>query len=195
MQRLTRRSVLAGLGAISALPFLAACQPKVVEKIVEKPVEKVVTQVVERVVEKPIERVVTRIIEKEVVVERVVTAMPAAKPSGEVTIYSGRKESLVGALLKRFEAQTGITTKVRYGGTAELAATILEEGSNSPADGLFAQDAGALGAISKEGMFTTLSDDLVNRVDPRFRSPKGEWVGVSGRARTVVYNTESHHAT
>ena len=175
MQRLTRRSVLAGLGAISALPFLAACQPQVVEKIVEKPVERVVTQ----------------IIEKEVVVERVVTAVPAAKPSGEVTIYSGRKESLVGALLKRFEAQTGITTKVRYGGTAELAATILEEGSNSPADGLFAQDAGALGAISKEGMFTKLSDDLVNRVDPRFRSPKGEWVGVSGRARTVVYNTES----
>ena len=59
MERLTRRSVLAGLGAISALPFLAACQPQVVEKIVEKPVEKVVTQVVERVVEKPIERVVT----------------------------------------------------------------------------------------------------------------------------------------
>ena len=58
MQRLTRRSVLAGLGAISALPFLAACQPQVVEKIVEKPVE----------------RVVTEIIEKEVVVERVVTA-------------------------------------------------------------------------------------------------------------------------
>ena len=146
MERLTRRSVLAGLGAISALPFLAACQPQVVEKIVEKPVEKVVTQVVERVVEKPIERVVTRIIEKEVVVERVVTAMPAAKPSGEVTIYSGRKESLVGALMKRFEAQTGISTKVRYGGTAELAATILEEGANSPADCLLAQDAGALGS-------------------------------------------------
>ena len=175
MERLTRRSVLAGLGAISALPFLAACQPQVVEKIVEKPVERVVTQ----------------IIEKEVVVERVVTAVPAAKPSGEVTVYSGRNESLVGALFKRFEAQSGITTKVRYGGTAELAATILEEGANSPADCLFAQDAGALGAISKEGLFTKLSADLLNRVDPRFRSPKGEWVGVSGRARTIVYNTES----
>ena len=191
MQRFTRRSVLAGLGAISALPILVACQPQVVEKIVEKPVDRVVTHVVEKVVEKPVERVVTQVVEKQVVVERVVTAVPAAKPSGEVTVYSGRKESLVGGLLKRFEAQSGITTKVRYGGTAELAATILEEGANSPADCLFAQDAGALGAISKEGLFTKLSADLLNRVDPRFRSPKGEWVGVSGRARTIVYNTES----
>ncbi len=173
MQRLTRRSFLAGLGAVSVLPILAACEPQVVEKTVEK----VVTQVVE--------------VEKEVVVERVVTAVPEPMPAGEITIYSGRKESLVGALLKRFEAQSGITTKVRYGGTAELAATILEEGANSPADGLFAQDAGALGAISKEGMFTKLPDELLNRVDPKFRSPKGEWVGVSGRARTVVYNTDS----
>ena len=198
MHRLTRRSALAGLGAISALPILAACEPRVVERVVERPVDRVVTQVVEKVVEKevvvekPVEVVKEKVVEveKQVVVERVVTAVPEAKPAGEITVYSGRKESLVGALLKRFEAQSGITTKVRYGGTAELAATILEEGRNSPADALFSQDAGALGAISKEGLFTKLSDDLLNRVDPRFRSPKGEWVGVSGRARTIVYNTE-----
>ena len=28
-------------------------------------------------------------------------------------------------------------------------------------------------------------------MEPRFRSPQGRWVGTSGRARVVVYNTES----
>lgn len=187
VQRVSRRSALAGIGAMLALPVLAACQPRVVER----PIDRVVTRVVERVVEKPVERVVTQVIEKQIVVERVVTAVPASSPGREIILYSGRKESLVGDLMKRFEARSGIKAKVRYGGTAELAATILEEGRNSPADSLFAQDAGALGAIAREGMFVKLPADLLNRVDPRFRSPIGEWVGISGRARTVVYNTES----
>ncbi len=82
--RLTRRSFLAGLGAVAALPILAACQPQVVEKIVEKPVEKVVTQIVEKekIVEKTVEKVVTQIVEKEKIVEKVVTVVaPAPAPA------------------------------------------------------------------------------------------------------------------
>ncbi len=54
----------------------------------------------------------------------------------------------MGPLVERFEEETGIDVSIRYGGTAELAATILEEGDNSPADVYFAQDAGALGALN-----------------------------------------------
>ena len=107
---------------------------------------------------------------------------------GELTIYSGRNEELVGKLIEQYEAQTGAQVNVRYGDTAELAATILEE-ANSPADVFFAQDAGNLGALAAEGRLQKLPDDILNRVDERFRSPEGEWVGVSGRARVVVYNT------
>jgi iron(III) transport system substrate-binding protein len=80
---------------------------------------------------------------------------------------------------------------VQYADTAELAATILEEGDNSPADIFFAQDAGALGAIADEGMFVELPQDILDMVDPRFRSDNGQWVGISGRARAIVYNTEN----
>jgi iron(III) transport system substrate-binding protein len=106
----------------------------------------------------------------------------------ELTIYSGRGEDLVSPLFERFQEDTGIELKVRYGKTAELAATILEEGSNSPADLFFAQDAGALGALSKEGRLIRISDTLLQNVESRFRSPKGEWIGITGRARTVDYN-------
>jgi iron(III) transport system substrate-binding protein len=109
--------------------------------------------------------------------------------SGDLTIYSGRGESLVGPLLEQFEQESGLNVEVRYGSTAEMAATILEEGDNSPADVYYGQDAGALGALAKAGRLTALPEDLLNQVEPRFRSPEGYWVGTSGRARTVVYNT------
>jgi ABC-type glycerol-3-phosphate transport system substrate-binding protein len=75
MRKVSRRTILAGLGATAALPILAACEPQVVERVVEKPVEVVVTQVVERVVEKevviekPVEVVKEKIVEVEKVVE------------------------------------------------------------------------------------------------------------------------------
>jgi iron(III) transport system substrate-binding protein len=110
--------------------------------------------------------------------------------NGTVTIYSGRNEALIGDLIGEFERETGIDAQVRYGDTAELAAQILEEGDNSPADVFFSQDAGALGALAKENRLITLPDDLLNRVDARFRSDDGHWVGTSGRVRVLVYNTD-----
>ncbi|MBE9034774.1 iron ABC transporter substrate-binding protein [aff. Roholtiella sp. LEGE 12411] len=108
----------------------------------------------------------------------------------ELVVYSGRNEKLVGGLIKQFEQQTGAKVQVRYGDTAELASAILEEGANSPADVFFAQDAGALGAIEKANKAVSLPTSLLNQVDSAYRSPDGKWLGISGRVRTVDYNTK-----
>lgn len=108
-----------------------------------------------------------------------------------LTVYSGRGEELVGPLLAQFEEETGIDLQIRYGDTAELAAQILEEGGNTPADVFFAQDAGALGAVQAEGVFATLPEDVLALVPEEFRSPTGAWTGTSGRARVAVYNTDA----
>jgi iron(III) transport system substrate-binding protein len=113
----------------------------------------------------------------------------SAASNDPLVIYSGRSENLVAPLMERFTQDTGIPVEVRYGGTAELAATILEEGANSPADVFFAQDAGSLGALAQAGRLAVLPEEVLNLVDAKFRSPNGAWVGVSGRARTLVYNT------
>ena len=77
---------------------------------------------------------------------------------------------------------------MRYADSAELAATIAEEGGNSPADVFFAQDPGSLGAVDDQ--LAKLPDDVLSRVDERFRDDQGRWVGTSGRARVIVYNTD-----
>ncbi len=119
----------------------------------------------------------------------------AAGPSGgraePITIYSGRNANLVGPLIDRAKAVTESGIQVRYGSTSEMAATILEEGRNSPADIFLAQDAGALGAIAREGMLAALPTATLGKVDSRFRSTADVWVGLSGRARVVVYNTDN----
>jgi iron(III) transport system substrate-binding protein len=109
-------------------------------------------------------------------------------PAESLILYSGRTEELVGPIIDQFTKTTNIEVRVRYGKTTGLAATILEEGRRSPADVFFAQDPAGLGAVAH--FFGRIPEDILNRVELRFRSPRGKWVGISGRARTVVFNTE-----
>ncbi len=108
-----------------------------------------------------------------------------------LTVYSGRNESLIGPILAQFSEDTGIAVEVLYGGTSAVANQILTEGENSPADVFIAQDGGALGALAAADMLQALPEATLDRVvDPAFVSPDGLWVGLSGRARVLVYSPQ-----
>ena len=111
-----------------------------------------------------------------------------ANGAGSLVLYSGRSESLVDPIIQEFAELTGIDVRVKYAGTASLAATLLEEGDKSPADVFYAQDPGGLGAV--EGMLVALPAETLANVPAWARSPEGRWVGISGRARVLVYNPE-----
>ena len=105
----------------------------------------------------------------------------------ELTVYSGRSEEFIAPFFADWEASTGIKLNVRYGDSAELSAQILEEGSNSPADLFLSQDAGSLGAISQDGLFTALPSDVAAEIPAAFVAANREWVGITGRARVFAY--------
>ncbi|WAU78740.1 iron ABC transporter substrate-binding protein [Streptomyces sp. Qhu-G9] len=107
-----------------------------------------------------------------------------------LVIYSGRNEKLVKPLLDKLEKAVGTEVEVRYGDSAELAAQILEEGDRTKAGLFFSQDAGALGALSKEGMLQKLPAATLDQVDEVYRGSDGDWVGLSGRVRVIAYNPD-----
>lgn len=105
-----------------------------------------------------------------------------------ITLYSGRNEPLIGPIIERFEEETGISVDVRYGNSADLALIIDTEGSNSPADVFISQSPGSIGFLNGNGRLRTLSDELLSLHPETSRSPDGNWVGITGRQRVLVYN-------
>jgi iron(III) transport system substrate-binding protein len=107
---------------------------------------------------------------------------------GRLTIYSGRSEELVGPLLEEFSNETGIGIDVLYGDSADLARQIDEEGANTPADVFYSQAPGPLGYLDAADRFETLPAEILDLVPEAYRAADGDWVGVSARVRTVVYD-------
>lgn len=108
-----------------------------------------------------------------------------------ITVYSGRIAPLIGPVIDKYEARVDRDLGVRFGDSGPLAATLLEEGENSPADVFFSQDAGSLDAVAAEGLLAELPRDVLDRVPARFRATDGTWVGVSARARVIAYNPDA----
>jgi iron(III) transport system substrate-binding protein len=183
MRRLIILALLAGLA------LLVACQPQT--EMVE--VTRVITETeqveVTRVVTETVVETVTEMVEVTRIVE--VAAEPEVADPGKLVIYSGRSETLVQPIINQFAEATGIEVEVRYGSTPEMTGVLLEEGANSPADVFYAQDPGGLGAVQAAGLLQPLASEILENVPARFAAADGSWVGVSGRARTVVYNTNA----
>ena len=104
-----------------------------------------------------------------------------------ITLYSGRIAAAIGGAVDDYEAASKTDVQVRYADTGDLAATLVEEGSNSPADVFFAQEPGAIGAVEAAGLLARLPRDILEMVPRAYRDPAGRWIGVTGRARVIAY--------
>ena len=105
--------------------------------------------------------------------------------AGKLTIYSGRSSSLVDPIIQQFGQATGIEIAVKYANTAQLAATLLEEGDNTPADIFFAQDPGGLGALEHLMAPWTPALWAAWRTGPLLPNANG-WGDPEGRERGVT---------
>lgn len=108
----------------------------------------------------------------------------------ETTLYSGRTEQLVRPILDDYASKEDAAVAVRYGDSTELALRIDSEGDPASADVFYSQSPGATGFLGDAERLGVLPDDILEQVDERFRSEAGRWVGVTGRQRVLVYNTD-----
>ncbi|MDP9443717.1 MAG: extracellular solute-binding protein [Actinomycetota bacterium] len=107
-----------------------------------------------------------------------------------VSVYSGRHYDLEQAF-RDFADDTGISVEFLYGGDAELLERIRAEGEDTPADVFMTVDAGNLWLAAEDGMLMPVQSRRLDEAVPRgLRDPQDRWIGLSMRARTVMYNPE-----
>jgi iron(III) transport system substrate-binding protein len=118
-------------------------------------------------------------------------ALPACGDDAEVlTIYSGRQLDLIQPILVQFAEEEGVDIEIRDGTTSDLALLIEEEGDRSPADVFLSQSPGAVAYLDALGRLTELPQATLDAVPEDDHAPDGQWVGLTGRVRTLVYNPE-----
>ncbi len=111
-----------------------------------------------------------------------------AHAAEEVNLYSARKEALIKPLLDAFTQDTGIKVNLLTGKADALLKRLSHEGENSPADVLLTTDAGRLFRAKQAGVTQPFSSVEIDKVVPeQYRDPEEHWVGLSLRARPILY--------
>lgn len=106
-----------------------------------------------------------------------------------VTVYSARNEQLIKPLFDAYTKETGTQIQVLTDKEGPLLERLKAEGAKSPADVLITVDAGNLWHASRMGLLQPIKSTTLNaNIPANLRDPKGEWYGLSVRARTIIYN-------
>ena len=124
--------------------------------------------------------------------EKATRSSESAEPTlAEVNVYSGRHYDADIAIYDEFTAETGIKVNLIEAGGDALIERLAQEGADSPADLFITADAGILWRGEQRNVFQPIDDEeIFARAPANFRHPDGQWVGVTSRARIVIYNKD-----
>jgi iron(III) transport system substrate-binding protein len=115
--------------------------------------------------------------------------------AAEVVVYSSRHYGQEAAF-DAFTKKTGIQVKILSGSTGELFERLKAEGDRTLADILLTVDAGNLWNAARAGVLSRIdSPQLEANIPAHFRDPEARWVGLTVRARTIMYNTKKVNAS
>lgn len=110
---------------------------------------------------------------------------------GELVIYSGRSEPLIQPVLDAFQKQhPGIHLKLKAGSNSELANALIEEAANPVADVFISTELFTIQALTRKGIFQAYAPADIDRLPAEFIGEGNQWVGLTKRARVIMYNSE-----
>ena len=114
------------------------------------------------------------------------------KSSDILTIYTSRQPQLIEPLLEQYKEKTGLEVRLLSGKAPQLMERIAVEGNATEADIFMTVDAGVLWQAAEKEIFQEVDSDILNQNIPEhLRDANGKWFGLSKRARTIVYNSDS----
>jgi len=120
-----------------------------------------------------------------------ISTQQAAGLAGEVVIYSARIESLIKPMFDAFTDKTGIQVKYFSAGEKELFERLQSEGDKTPADVYMTVDVGNLWMAEQAGLLQGFTSEAIDQNIPsHLRAKDNEWIGLSVRARPIMYSTE-----
>jgi iron(III) transport system substrate-binding protein len=125
-----------------------------------------------------------------------VAFLQAAGSAGDVVVYSARIESLVKPMFDAFTEKTAIQVKYFTAGEKELFERLQSEGANTPADVFMTVDVGNLWIAENAGLLQGFESEVIDQNIPtHLRAKDNDWVGLSVRARPIMYSTERVNAS
>lgn len=117
-------------------------------------------------------------------------SLHAAADPVTLTLYNGQHAATGIAIAKAFTDKTGIPVKIRKGGDGQLASQITEEGARSPADIIYTEESPPLVRLSGAGLLAPIDPQTLAQVEAQNAGARGDWVGITARARVLAYNPE-----
>jgi iron(III) transport system substrate-binding protein len=114
----------------------------------------------------------------------------AGSEAAEVVVYSARSHYGQEPAMEAFTKKTGIQVKSFGGESGPLFERLKAEADKTPADVLISVDAGNLWNAARAGLLSRMdSPEVQANIPAHLRDPENRWVGLTVRARTIMYNT------
>jgi iron(III) transport system substrate-binding protein len=108
-----------------------------------------------------------------------------------VNVYSARHYEVDDVLFQQFTDATGIKVNVVKGEAEELIERLKREGASTEADLFFTVDGGVLAYAKESGVLEPVTSPAIEQnVPAKYRDKDNHWIGVSTRARVIVYSKD-----
>lgn len=118
-----------------------------------------------------------------VVVVIQVVALWGCNKNGPLVVHTDRAEPVISGVLLDFQRESRVKLQIHYAPAS--AFSMEDQGPN--VDVLVTQDPSPL--VQRMGALRVLPAHITDLVPRQFKDGEGHWVGLTGRARVVAYNT------
>jgi len=105
-----------------------------------------------------------------------------------LTLYSAQHPQVDAMLAAAFTKETGIKVLLHEGEGPDIAAQIIQEGTDSPADVFLTENSPELNLLDEKGLLAPVDPAALKQIPARYSAADGDWIGLLARENVLAYN-------